>query len=87
MPYDVEVKVRSVRGSCFFGHKVGDTTYFDGKTIKGNICYSALMMLLPKIYSMKYGAEFCWAENRDPLSNACPDPDNPVVFQIRRIRK
>lgn len=87
MPYDIEVKVKSVKGDCFFGHKVGDIIYFDGKTIKGNICYSALMTLLPKIYSMRYGAEFCWAENRDVISNACPDPDNPAVFQIRRIRK
>jgi uncharacterized repeat protein (TIGR04076 family) len=87
VPYDIEVKVKSVKGHCSFGHKVGDIIYFDGKAIKGNICYSALMMLFPKIYSMRYGAEFPWAENKDIISNACPDPDNPVTFQIRRIRK
>lgn len=86
VPYDVEVKVKSVKGTCNFGHKVGDTIYFDGKTIKGNICYSALMMLLPKVYAMRYGAEFPWAEDKDAISNACPDPENPVVFEIRRVR-
>nr|MDO8045956.1 hypothetical protein [Candidatus Baldrarchaeota archaeon] len=46
-------------------HKVGDKIIFDGKSIKGNICYSALMTLLPKIYAMRYGAEFPWAEESE----------------------
>jgi len=87
MPYEVKVTVKSVKGTCDFGHKIGDTIYFDGKTIKGNICYSALMVLLPKIYSMRYGAEFPWAKDKDAITNACPDPENPVVFEIRRIKK
>jgi len=87
LPHDVEVRVKSVRGTCGFGHKVGDRIYFDGKTVKGDICYSALMVLLPKVFSMRYGAEFPWAEDKDAISNACPDPENSVVFEIRRIRK
>jgi uncharacterized repeat protein (TIGR04076 family) len=45
------------------------------------------MVLLPKVYAMRYGVEFPWAENKDAIYNACPDPENPVVFEIRRIRK
>jgi len=41
------------------------------------------MTLLPKVYAMRYGAEFPWAENKDAIYNACPDPENPVVFKIR----
>lgn len=90
MPYDVEVTVIRVNGTCHFGdkgHKVGDKIYFDGEKIGGPICYSALTVLLPKIYAMRYGAEFPWAENKDVIYNACPDPENPVVFEIRRIRR
>jgi len=87
MSYDIEVKVKSMKRTCRFGHKVGDIIRFDGKTIKGDICYSALTVLLPKVYSMRYGAEFPWAEDRDAIENACPDPENQVVFEIRRIRK
>ena len=29
------------------------------------------MTLLPKIYAMRYGAEFPWAENKDIIHNAC----------------
>jgi len=83
----VEVTVKSQKGKCAFGHRVGDKIVFDGKSVKGKICYSALMVLLPKVYAMRYGVEFPWTENKDVIYNACPDPENPVVFEIRRIRK
>ena len=54
----VEVTVKSQKGKCAFGHKKGDKIVFDGKSVKGNICYSALMVLLPKIYALRYGIEF-----------------------------
>ena len=83
----IEVTVKSQKGKCSFGHKVGDKVIFDGKSVKGQICYSALMVLLPKVFAMLYGAEFPWAENKDVIYNACPDGDNPVVFEIKRVRK
>ncbi len=83
----IEVTVKSQKGKCAFGHKVGDKIVFDGKSVKGDICYSALMVLLPKVYAMRYGSEFPWAEDKDVIFNACPDAENPVVFKIRRIRE
>lgn len=83
----VEVTVKNQKGKCAFGHKVGDKIVFDGKTVKGNICYSALMVLLPKVYALRYGVVFPWAEDRDVICNACPDAENPVVFEIRRVKK
>jgi len=82
----VEVKVRSQKGKCNFGHRVGDKIVFDGRAVKGDICYSALMVLLPKVYAMRFGADFPWAEDKDVIFNACPDAENPVVFEIRRIK-
>lgn len=87
MPYVIEVTVKNQKGKCALGHKVGDKIVFDGRSVRGDICYSALMVLLPKIYAMRYGAEFPWSEDGDTIFNACPDPENPVVFEIRRIRK
>jgi uncharacterized repeat protein (TIGR04076 family) len=83
----VEAVVKSQKGKCVFGHKVGDKIVFDGKTVKGDICYSALMVLLPKVYAMRFGAVFPWAEDKDVIFNACPDGENPVVFEIRRVKK
>jgi uncharacterized repeat protein (TIGR04076 family) len=45
------------------------------------------MVLLPKVYAMRYGVEFPWSKDKNVIFNACPDADNPVVFEIRRIRK
>jgi uncharacterized repeat protein (TIGR04076 family) len=83
----IEVAVKSQKGKCNFGHSVGDKIVFDGRTVKGDICYSALMVLLPKVYAMRYDADFPWAEDKDVIFNACPDAENPVVFEIRRIKK
>ena len=83
----IEVTVKNQKGKCAFGHKAGDKIVFDGKTVKGNICYSALMVLLPKVYAMRYAAEFPWAKDKDAICNACPDAEYPVVFEIRRTRK
>ncbi len=87
MPNVIEVTVKSQKGECGFGHKLGDKIVFDGKSVKGNICYSALMVLLPRVYAMRYGSEFPWSEDKDVIFNACPDPENPVVFEIRRIKE
>ena len=81
----IEVTIKSVKEKCIFGHKVGDRIVFDGKSIKGDICYSALTVLLPKVFAMRYGVEFPWAEDKNVIVNACPDPENPVVFEIRRV--
>ena len=87
MSYDVEARIKSMKGKCDLGHKVGDLIRFDGTTIKGDVCYSALMVLLPYVQSMRYGAEFPWAEDKDVTEIVCPDPEIQVVFEIRRIRK
>ena len=81
------VTVKKQEGKCAFGHKVGDKIVFDGKSVKGNICYSALMVLLPKVYAMRYDAIFPWAKDKSVICNVCPDPENPVVFEIRRLRE
>lgn len=86
--YTVEVKVIDRKGTCQFGHQVGDVVVFDGQTVAGRVCLSALYSLLPKVFAMRYGADFPWLkENPDVSTHACPDAYNPVVFQVRRIRK
>ena len=85
--YRIEVKVLSQTGTCHFGHQVDDVIVFDGETIQGRICISALYSLMPKVFAMRYGAEFPWLkDNKDVSTHACPDAFNPMVFEIRRIR-
>ena len=58
--YRIEVKVISRKGTCQFGHRVDDVVVFDGETVQGRICLSALYSFLPKVFAMRYGAEFPW---------------------------
>ena len=55
MPYCIEVTVKNQKGICAFEHTVGDKIVFDGRSVKGDICCSALMVLLPKIYATRQG--------------------------------
>lgn len=54
----VEATVKSQKGKCVFGYKVGDKVVFDGRPVKGDICYSALTVLLPKVFAMRYDTSF-----------------------------
>ena len=84
IPYKIIARVVSVKGECDI-HKPGDEVVFDGETIKGRICLSALYSFLPKVFALRYGAEFPWLEDKNVSTHACPDAQNPVVFEIRRV--
>jgi len=83
--YKIIVTVQSVKGHCDFGHRVGDRVVFDGQTVQGRVCLHALYSFLPKVFAMRYGAEFPWLEDKDVATHACPEALNPVVFEIRRV--
>ena len=84
--FRMTARVISQQGHCAAGHKAGDLVEFDGMTIKGEVCIHALYSFLPKVFAMRYGADFPWLSDSDVATHACPDAYNPVVFEIRRFR-
>lgn len=84
--YDVAVKVISQKGTCGNGHKVGDEWIIKGKTPEG-ICLSAFNSLFLSSQILRFGGAFPWESNPDVATAACPDAENPVVFELRRLRK
>ena len=84
--YTIVACVISQQGHCAAGHQVGNEIVFDGQTVQGKVCLSALYSFLPKVFAMRYGAEFPWLADKDVATHACPDAHNPVVFEIRRLR-
>jgi uncharacterized repeat protein (TIGR04076 family) len=84
--FTIAAKVIRQEGHCEFSHKVGDEVIFDGETVQGRVCISALYSFLPKVFAMHYGATFPWLDDPDVATHACPDAWNPVVFEIRRVR-
>ena len=89
MAFDIVLKVIKQEGTCAAGHKIGDEVIinFDDNKIEGKVCLHALYSVLPKVFAMAYGAEFPWLEDRDVSTHACPDAWNPLVYEVRRIRK
>jgi uncharacterized repeat protein (TIGR04076 family) len=83
--YKVRVKVISQKGSCEAGHKVGDEWLVDEKT-PGGLCLFAFSSLLPSLTPLIFGGSFPWESDPDVTTVACPDADNPVVFELRRLR-
>jgi uncharacterized repeat protein (TIGR04076 family) len=84
--YDIEIMVTSQKGTCGAGHKVGDKWIISNHT-PGGICLSAYPSMQSSIDVLKYGGSFPWSDNPDESGTTCPDPQNPVVFKIRRIKK
>ena len=86
--YKIVASVIRQEGRCQFGHQVGDSVVFDGETIQGRVCMSALCSFMPKVFALRYGADFPWLkDDKDVARHACPDYKNPVVFELRRMRE
>ncbi len=84
--YDVAVKVISQEGTCGAKHKVGDEWVISRNTPEG-ICLSACNVLLPDVRILRFGGSFPWEKNPDVTTVACPDAQNPVVFELTRLQK
>ncbi len=84
--YDVIAKVVSQKGTCAAEHKVGDQWVIGSKTAEG-ICLSAFNALFPSLRVLRFGGSFPWSSDPDVATAACPDAQNPVVFELRRVRK
>lgn len=83
---DVIIRVISQKGKCDANHKVGEEWYVDDKTPKG-MCIAAFDVIYPYLKALSFGGSFPWASDADTAVVACPDPENPVVFEIKRVKK
>ena len=85
--YDVAIKVISQKGHCAAGHKVGDEWVISSSLTPAGICLSGLYALFPQLRVLTFGGVFPWGDHPDVATAACPDAANPVVFELRRLRK
>jgi len=84
----VRAKVVSVSGTCHAGQKVGDEVVFADTEVQGRICFDAMCSMMPKVYGLRYNADLPWLKDPNaPAKHACPDPVNPVVYELTRIPK
>ncbi len=80
---DVIAKVISQRGTCVAGHKVGDEFVIGQKTPPG-MCSWAFYTLFPFAEVLQFGGLLPWEKDPNKTTVACPDPENPLIFELRR---
>jgi uncharacterized repeat protein (TIGR04076 family) len=81
----VIAKVVSQQGTCEAGHRVGDE-FVIGRHTPPGMCSWAFYTLFPFASVLHFDGTFPWESDPDRATVACPDPDNPVVFELRRAR-
>lgn len=77
-------KIISQKGKCEAGHKVGDEFVIDTLKTPAGMCPWALYVLFPCAETLQFGGSFPWEKDPDKAKVACPDAENPVVFELRR---
>ena len=79
----VIARVISQKGTCAAGHRVGDEFVIGQQTTAG-LCSWAFYALFPFVEVLQFGGAFPWESQPGRATVACPDPENPVVFELRR---
>jgi len=87
--YKVVAKVISQKGICYGKQEVGQefTIWEDGERGPQGLCPWALCAMFPFATVLRFGGSFWWEEDPDKTTVACPDPRNPVVYELRREKR
>ena len=80
---NVIAEVISQKRTCEAGHKVGDKFTIGQKTVPG-FCSWAFCSLFPFAEILQFGGSLPWEKEANKATVACPDPENPVVFELKR---
>ncbi len=82
-PSKVRLKIVSQKGTCVFGHKVGQEFDVSRATPEG-LCPSAYHSAYPYIFALMFGAQLPWEKEKGTARVACSDADNPVIMEVRK---
>lgn len=83
--YPIEVRAVEIRGHgiCPQDIEAGDVFRSDREV--GAVCHWAAHTLLPFTTALRFGGDLPWEAEPGQARICCPDPDNSVVFEIRRL--
>lgn len=80
----VHIRVISQKGTCKYNIKLGDEWIVDGITPAG-ICLGARHNIYPNLRLLRYGGIMPQYPDPDVIKVVCPDIDNPIIFELRRL--
>jgi uncharacterized repeat protein (TIGR04076 family) len=92
IPAKVVMKIVSVKGTCEAKHEVGQEFDLSGDFTVGMsghpkaICTALFYAIYPNYRVLRFGGTLPWEKDPDIIHVACPDPFNPVVIQLQRVK-
>jgi uncharacterized repeat protein (TIGR04076 family) len=92
-PAKVICKIISVKGTCHAGHQEGQEFDLSQNFLVGvagdgkALCPAAFNAAYSYWRVLRYGGEFPWEKDKYVCYAACPDPFNPVVMELRRLKE
>ena len=84
--YKIIGTIKSIKGDCSAGHKVGDTFDISCYSSDG-LCGFFYHDLFPWLSTLQFGGEYPWYEDKDVLELPCVDRFNEVSIELKRIRE
>jgi uncharacterized repeat protein (TIGR04076 family) len=70
--------------SC--GYAKGDTWLISSDELPAGLCVWALVSMAPFLAVLRFSGSMPWETDKDVASVCCSDPNNPVVFELRRLQ-
>ena len=80
--YKVIGTIKSVKGNCRAGHKVGDRLELSGHS-SGGLCGFFYHDIFPTITMLQFGGSYPWGDP-DKVERECIDKGNAVTIELRR---
>lgn len=84
--HNVIARVISQKGTCVARHGVNDE-FTIGQSTESGMCSWAFYTLFPFAQVLQFGGSLPWEKDPDKAIVACPDAENPVIFELRRVLK
>ncbi|MFX0032982.1 MAG: TIGR04076 family protein [Candidatus Hodarchaeota archaeon] len=80
--------IKSVKGTCSAGHKVGDKIELSGYD-SGGLCGFFYHDIFPYIIMLQFGGSFPsdWGNDPDIVELECIDKINTVTIELRRVKE
>ena len=82
--YKIIGTVKSIKGTCHAGHRVGDKIELDCHKTSG-LCGFFYHGIFPTLSLLQFGGQYPWG-NPDRVELECLDKKNAVTLELQRIR-
>ena len=80
----IQMTFKSLKGECYWGHKVGDQCEVSMHET-GGICGALYASIYTKLHMLQFGGKYPWQPDGGVTGGECPDPYNRVEVELRTI--